>query len=136
MAGYGADQSLGYVVMSPGEGPRKVVVYAPVMQANLVALSPMSQQDSRQNLPHAYTVHCDEGSDWVMVLKSDGHMGRLEKQVSVAKEIEAISTRQDAPRANSSVLDGGGSGRSPGVLMHTSSDGGRSAGSALMKVHE
>jgi hypothetical protein len=123
--------------MSPGEGPRKVIVYAPVMQANLVALTPMTQE-GRANMAHAYTVHCDEDGDWVMLLKSDAQMEHLEKQISVAREVEAISTRPDAVKAgNVGGPEGGSSsGRVPSVLLHSHSDGGKSAGSALMKVVE
>lgn len=87
LPGYGTENSLGYVVMSPGNGPRKLIVYAPVLQADLspesnaVNATPMGS-----GIENCFTIVDEEGKSWLMALKGADQASRLEKQLQDAKD--------------------------------------------------
>jgi len=111
LPGYGADKSLGYVVMSPGEGQtRKLVVYAPVFQADLADGASVQQADPSVGLDNSYKVSDEAGSNWLLVLKGQDQSARFERAVDVG------GSRKAAESMRSSPLDKEGQGGGEVVL--------------------
>ena len=93
LPGYGKDKSLGYVIMSPEEGVRKLIVYAPVLQADLSPdASSVVATDPESGLVNCFNVSDEEGQGWLMALKGSEQAARLQRQLQAAKGAAASSS--------------------------------------------
>mmetsp|Transcript_8072 Transcript_8072/g.20055 ORF Transcript_8072/g.20055 Transcript_8072/m.20055 type:complete len:322 (+) Transcript_8072:3-968(+) len=88
LPGYGPDKSLGYVILQNKDGARRLVVYAPVFQADIGTKKVAANESA--GLDFAYTVEDDKGDHFLMTLKGEGAANRFSAHIEHAKVANAL----------------------------------------------